>query len=269
MSPPPPPSQQKKILLGIVAALAALLLPLGVIVSVNDTGSTNPPPGPPTSTVPVPPTSLPPPPPPPAGDPHDACVAPPGMTKLIDQDPSDEQLPWKLNPGENHVTIWYNAPASKGWNAEWMGYVKQAVAMWQQSPCLELHVVQLEPAWNGKDGCPAGMRCVNMSVTNSGDDGNYDVPEKGGYSVGPGALEVLPTLSAKTNAAGCNERRNVVAHEMGHSIGLVHRKARVLMNGDTYADVCAADPDEYKNILFDYGRQRTTAPATVRAFRRK
>lgn len=186
---------------------------------------TKPPvPVPPTQTViPIPPA--------PAAS---ACVVPAGMTKLIDQDPSDEQLPWKWS-GVDRVVIYFAAP---GVSAEWLGDLNYGSVQWNKSPCLDTRVV---------DKCPAGANCVTVSVVKKGDDGNFDAVEKGGYTVG-GHIDLLDKLST-------NEKKNVAVHEMGHAVGLVHRKARVLMNGDTYDDVFDPDPIEYQNLLFDYGRQ--------------
>jgi hypothetical protein len=175
------------------------------------------------------------------------------MTRLVDQDPSDEQVPWKRTADK--TTIWFSAPVSAGFDATWWKYVQQGAAVWNQSPCLDVQITQ--------DKCPTGANCVTMVVNNGGgDDGNFDAKESGGFTTG-GKIQLLKTLSAKTDKNGCNEQRNVTAHEMGHAVGLVHRKARVLMNGDTYGDICAADATEYRNLLFDYGRQPIPASRGV------
>jgi len=218
----------------------------GSDVPASDTPAVQPTPtspDPPTDTsTPTPPAE--PPTPEPGPDRHASCVAPDGMTKLIDQDPSDEQKPWKMPAGANHVEIWFSAPVSAGFNDEWIGYVNKGAAVWNKSPCLDVHVTQ--------DACPDDKNCVKMAVVKSGDDGNFDAVEKHGYTTG-GNIEILSSLGKKPDGG---ERRNVTAHEMGHAVGLVHRKAHVLMNGDTYDDVFDADATEYKNLLFDYGRQR-------------
>lgn len=187
------------------------------------------------------------------------------MTALIDQDRSDSQKPWKLPPGADHIELWINAlpldqaALKAGWTPEtYRADLAHAAAVWNQSPCIDMHIVQLEPGYTAgsPNKCPAGKNCVPLTIDNGGgDDGNFDAKESGGFTVG-GAIQVNRSLSRKTNTAGCSARRNVIAHEIGHASGLVHRKARVLMNGDTYSDICDADPDEYRNLLFDYGRQR-------------
>lgn len=236
----------------LVAAVAACTPNPSPVPPTSSTPTTTPTttqtPPPDTSSTPTPeptvapPTTAPLPPPPvkPA-----ACVAPAGMSKLIDQDKTDSQKPWKLAVGADHVEIWFSAPVAKGFNAEWLGYANQGAAVWNKSPCLDVHVTQ--------GPCPAGKNCVSMIVNNGGgDDGNFDAIEKGGYTTG-GQIQLLGSLGNKPDGG---ERRNVTAHEMGHAVGLVHRNAKVLMNGDTYANVFDADPDEYRNLLFDYGKQR-------------
>jgi hypothetical protein len=226
------------------AIVAALTLVLGIF------GLTVVPSNPPSST------------PAPGSSKYAACVAPSGMTALIDQDKSDSQKPWRIPPGSDHAEVWFNAApldakaVQAGWTQSvYLDYLRNGRDVWNQSPCLDVHVVQLEGNYRGLDQCPAGKNCVPIVIGDGGgDDGNFNARESDGFTIG-GDIQVLRKLSANTDSKGCNERKNVVAHEMGHAVGLVHRRGRVLMNGDTYGDICTADPDEYRNLLFDYGRQ--------------
>lgn len=262
----------------VVRALLSVIVALGVAGCAHELTPTPPSTSPPavtteptpTPTSPAPEQTAEPAPPPVTGTPaptlpapppskYAACVAPAGMTRLLDQDPSDSQSPWKIPDGGDHAEIWFTAQAKDGWTAEWWGYAQQAATVWNTSPCLDVHVTQ--------GACPAGKNCIPMYVDDGdGDDGNFNDKVKSGFTVG-GDIHVLKTLSAKTDAKGCNERRNVVAHEMGHGVGLVHRnpKHHVLMNGDTFGDVCDLSGDvdekgkpadtELANLAFDYGRQ--------------
>ena len=165
-----------------------------------------------------------------------SCVAPAGMTSLIDQDPTDEQVPWRRT-GTGKVTVYF---ATGGMPADWRRDMEYGAAQWNKSPCLDTRVVNT---------CPTGSNCVTVSVSGKGDDGNFDAVERGGYTVG-GHIDLLSSLTP-------NQRKNVAVHEMGHAVGLKHRKTnKVLMNGDTYDDVFNPDATEYRNLLFGYGRQR-------------
>jgi hypothetical protein len=175
-----------------------------------------------------------------------SCVAPAGMTSLIDQDPTDEQVPWRRS-GNGKVPVYF---AVGGMAAEWRKDMEYGAAQWNKSPCVDTKVVT---------SCPSGVNCVTVSVVGKGDDGNFDAVEKGGFTTG-GHIDLLNTLTT-------NQRKNVAVHEMGHAIGLKHRKAaKVLMNGDTYDDVFNPDATEYKNLLFAYGKQ-LGGNASTRALR--
>jgi len=167
----------------------------------------------------------------------DECVAPPGQ-QLQDQDFSDEQLPWKRT-GRSKVVIHFE---TKDVAAEYVDYMKRAADNWNKSPCLDVRIV---------DTCPTGTHCVTVKApyAKTDGDGNFDAVEKGGFTVG-GHIDILSGLSK-------GEKINVVAHEMGHAVGLRHRKkSRVLMNADTYADVFESDPVDYQNLLVLYGNQK-------------
>lgn len=226
------PAGLRRTLLAVIALLTAALATYA---------GTTPNPGqvPPVLT-PVPSASAAPVPDDPSAPPPDAgCVPPAGQTKLLDQDPSDSQLPWKRN-GNPKVTIFF---ATKGVPADWRPNLLYAQAAWNKSPCLDVRVV---------DACSSGQNCVSVAVLAKmpdGDDGNFDAVERGGYTTG-GKITLLAGLSP-------DERKNVTVHEAGHAVGLVHRKTKhVLMNGDTYDDVFDPDAVDYANLLFSYGRQK-------------
>lgn len=171
------------------------------------------------------------------GPPADECVAPSGL-KLQDQDLTDSQLPWKRT-GKQKVVIFFE---TNDVDAEFLEHMKKGAENWNKSPCLDVRLV---------DRCPAGANCVTVSAPNadSEDDGNFDAEEKGGFTLG-GHIDVTTGLSR-------GERLNVMIHEMGHAVGLRHRKTEhVLMNGDTYDDVFVSDPIDYQNLLVLYGNQQ-------------
>jgi hypothetical protein len=177
--------------------------------------------------------------PPPSGGPPaaDACVAPAGL-KLQDQDLSDDQLPWKRTPGTK-VTINFE---TNNVEAEYVEYMQKSADNWNKSPCLDVRLV---------DKCQSGTNCVTVRAPNpkTDGDGNFDAVERSGFTVG-GHIDILPGLSK-------GEKLNVMIHEMGHAVGLRHRKTKhVLMNEDTYDDVFASDPIDYQNLLVLYGNQK-------------
>ena len=208
---------------GRLALLLVVMLPM-VLASCS---SANTPEGRPASSVPWPSSTA-----------ADACVAPAGVA-LQDQDPDDHQLPWKRN-GTAKVVITFE---TKNLTPDWIAEMQKGVAAWNRSPCLDIRLVQT---------CQSNRNCVRVSVTPQNvvdGDGNFDAVESGGFTVG-GHIEYSSSLTdgAKTNVA---------IHEMGHAVGLAHRKTEgVLMNEDTYHEVFDPDAIDYQNLLVLYGNQQ-------------
>ena len=168
----------------------------------------------------------------------DACDAPEGVA-LQDQDRSDHQVPWKRN-GAAKVVINFE---TRNLTPDWVAEMQKGVAAWNRSPCLDTRLVQT---------CQSNTNCVTVSVASEstvGADGNFHAVESGGFTVG-GHIDYSSSLTggAKTNAA---------IHEMGHAVGLAHRKTEdVLMNEETYDDVFDPDLIDYQNLLVLYGNQQ-------------
>lgn len=162
------------------------------------------------------------------------------MTALIDADPSDEQKPWKRTPGQQKTTIYEVAQKV---TPEFKTDMQYGATQWSKSPCLDVKVV---------DSCPAGGNCYMWSAPDAacGDDGNTNAVENGNFTVSGGTVCVITGKTAPEN-------KNITVHEMGHTVGLVHRLTpHVLMNTETYADVFDPDATDFKNILFLYGSQK-------------
>ena len=168
----------------------------------------------------------------------DACVAPAGLA-LQDQDRNDHQAPWKRN-GAAKVVITFE---TKNIPPDWVAEMQKGVAAWNKSPCLDTKLVQT---------CQPKTNCVTVSVVPEsamGSDGNFDAVESGGFTV-RGHIDYSNSL---TDGA----KRNVAIHEMGHAVGLAHRKTEhVLMNGNTYDDVFYPDQIDFENLLVLYGNQK-------------
>jgi hypothetical protein len=174
----------------------------------------------------------------PSGTAADVCVAPEGVA-LQDQDPSDHQVPWKRN-GATKVVITFE---TKNLTPDWVAEMQKGVAAWNRSPCLDTRLVQT---------CQPNRNCVTVSVapeSSVGADGNFHSAESGGFTVG-GHIDYSSSLTG-------GAKTNVAIHEMGHAVGLAHRKTEdVLMNEETYDDVVDPDSIDYQNLLVLYGNQK-------------
>lgn len=229
----PPPSPALKNILSLLAMLtAAVVAAFGAAPSGTEPAPPVPPATTPTATqAPV----------------ADPCVAPAGMDGLRDQDPEDEQTPWKRTPGQKAVISIDKTRVAT--SPEWVEYLEGAAKKWNVSPCVDVRIVT---------GCPPDAGCVKFDVVTKGDDGNFDEVNRGGFNYG-GQITVNSKLrGARINTATlepCSQRFNVVIHEVGHAIGLRHvRQNRVIMNEETYPDVCAIDLTAMNNLAYSYTR---------------
>lgn len=144
-------------------------------------------------------------------------------------------MPWRRN-GAPKVVITFE---TRNLGADWVAELQKGAAAWNRSACLDVRLVE---------ACQAGTNCVTVSVGDGEDDGNFDAVESDGFTTG-GHIDLLATLTG-------GERTNVVIHEMGHAVGLAHRRTEgVLMNGDTYDNVFDPDDVDFQNLLVLYGGQ--------------
>jgi hypothetical protein len=167
------------------------------------------------------------------------CTATAGM-ELKDQDFSDSQLPWERK-GQPKVIINFE---TKNVTPEYLAHMQKGVEAWNRSACLDTRLVA---------SCVANTNCVTTSLTKGDEaDGNFDAIEKNGFTIG-GHIDLY---YEELDKLGPGAKLNVTIHEMGHAVGLRHRKTeRVLMNGDTYTDVFDPDETDFHNLLVLYGKQ--------------
>lgn len=237
---PAAPPLSKKTLLQLLGVLVSALAVFGVSVTVHDPNPDQPvPPTPAPSASPTPGNPFP---------PIDPCATPAGVTGLRNQDPEDEQRPWKRIPGQKAVVSIDKSKVAG--NPEWVAYLDGAARKWNTaSPCVDVRIVA---------GCPANAGCVTFDVVSKGDDGNFDERDRDGFNYG-GKITVNSKLKgARLNpdlAGPCSERFNVVIHEIGHSTGLRHVTTRkAIMDPETYPDVCDIDPGAVDNLAYSYTR---------------
>lgn len=159
------------------------------------------------------------------------CAVNPAHRNLQDQAEAIQKDAWRRTIPYK-VSIYYetrNVPANI------KALMESAANQWNKSPCLDLHVVKR---------CPSNVNCVTSKMggtppkkTNLGRTG---VATRGGYIV---RAEI-------TYYDGYRE--NTISHEMGHSLGLMHRRSpQALLHPTPSATV--PDAIDFKNLLVLYG----------------
>lgn len=158
----------------------------------------------------------------------------------------DRTLPgpgvWRRPPSGSGLTLYVS---TRQLTAEYADYINAAASYWNRSACVDVEVV---------DTCPAGTNCVQAvtKVIGSGEvDGVFVGHRREGYLVG-GELYLYTDVLAHE---GYNARLATAVHELGHALGLGHRRD----GNDVMAAVTGPydsplpDIQDYRNLAVVYG----------------
>lgn len=168
------------------------------------------------------------------------CRAPVGATQL-DVDPDDSpETPWPKPHGEQLVVYFETGDLSE----RYAGLVGEAAQIWSRSACLNSVAAAR---------CPAEANCVAIrekSSARDNTDGEFSGRDKDGVRQG-GRITLYTRL---LDRASDNGALATIVHEMGHALGLVHRKApQDVMNAYTSDDTNPIpDSTDFYNLAVIY-----------------
>ena len=173
------------------------------------------------------------------------CVAP---ANAVEQDASSRdspEKPWPHSPG-TEVTVNFE---THGLSNRYADLVRNATGIWSQSPCIQAVPVST---------CPPDTNCVvlqeKLSSNDRGTDGEFRGSDRGTYREG-GTITLYTGL---LDRASDNGALATIVHEMGHALGLVHRRAKTSVMNSSTNDNTNPVPDDvdFANLLAIYGRQQ-------------
>lgn len=168
-----------------------------------------------------------------------------GSAGQQDVDPKDSpEKPWQRSPG-NKVTVNFETVAISD---RYRDLVRKAAEIWSKSPCITAVAVNT---------CPPDTNCVNLrekfASRDRGIDGEFSGTGRGTYR-GGGTITLYTGL---LDRASDNGALATIVHEMGHALGLVHRKDRNSVMNSITNDNTNPVPDDidFANLLAIYGTQ--------------
>jgi hypothetical protein len=170
------------------------------------------------------------------------CVVPRGAEQQdIDLKDSQEK-PWR-RPDGAEVVVYFETQKLSG---RYEGLVRQATAIWSESPCLQAQAVS---------SCPADVNCVvvkeERASKDRSTDGEFDSSDQGAYR-NDGTITLY---TEALDGSSDNGALATVVHEMGHAFGLKHRRDSNDVMHEQTSDRTNPVPDaiDFKNLAVIYG----------------
>jgi hypothetical protein len=180
-----------------------------------------------------------------------APVGPAGCVWQGDVDQQDAssrdspEKPWQRSPG-NEVTVNFE---TVGLSDRYADLTRKATEIWSKSPCIDAVAVNT---------CPPATNCIaiheKFASKDRGTDGEFKGSDRGTYRKG-GTITLYTGL---LDRASDNGALATIVHEMGHALGLVHRKDKNSVMNSSTNDNTNPIPDDidFANLLAIYGTQR-------------
>lgn len=173
------------------------------------------------------------------------CTVDPRHKKLQDQESNDGTEPWKRQ-GTSQTTVYF---AYGSIPPEYKADVIASAKRWSVSACIEAKAVK---------SCPKGKNCTTITFKKSGGTNVNGKTRR--YFEGKYISEAriaLNSVNTKNDAPAKLERLSTIAHEMGHALGLDHRKTPgSLMAGSKNDDYTKPDKIDFQNLRVMYGSQK-------------
>jgi Zn-dependent protease with chaperone function len=164
-------------------------------------------------------------------------------TPQRDLDPDDKpEFPWRHTP-RGEVRVYF---ATTGLPRRYVDMVATGARVWSYSPCIDALAVE---------DCPTETNCTTVRAEERGDDRDTDGETS---SVDRDGLRVASRITLYTgllDKSSDNGALATVVHEMGHALGLAHRKtAGTVMNAKTDDDTDPIpDETDFANLRAIYG----------------
>jgi hypothetical protein len=174
-------------------------------------------------------------------DAPETCQRAPGASQ-VDVDLEDTpETPWPRNNGEE-VLVHFE---TSGLSGRYVGMVEKAAQIWSESPCLIAVAVTT---------CAEEDNCVAVEEKFSGGrntDGEFSSFDLNGVREG-GRITLYTRI---LDRASDNGALVTITHEMGHAVGLVHRRTKGDLMNATTNDATDAIPDgiNFYNLAVIYG----------------